>query len=332
MCLGMKASVRISSLTLGGSGPKTLASMESHGKRQDRTSQARRVRDRDPLVFGSLDLRDAFDGHVDGCRMNKGLKRPVMHALVQFPKQLQVNEASERMMLDAAIDFINSTHGGDAVFSARMDRDEEGQHSVDVFYSPKYEKRTKSRGAETWISTSKHGKELCHRHRAEIERRHGGRFLTGPRQVGIAMQSEFRAYLARHGIKLDAKVEKDHGRNDRVEPEIFKAKADVDRRGKLVLDAGRGLIERKKELDRREVELERERFGLQKMKRQLSELHRSLKKLLPLDSFRPRQRERVVAALDQFSTGLEKLDPENPKLWEPDPKPENEVSAPGPRM
>lgn len=173
-------------------------------------------------MYGSLDLRAAYDRHVAGVRMNRGLKRPVLHALVQFPRRIEVNANSEQAMLDAAVAFINSSHGGDAVFAARLDRDEAGRHAVDVFYSPRYEKVTKARGAEIWISTTKHGKELCLKHRAEIERRHGGRFLTGPRQVGIAMQSEFRDFLRRHGIELDPKKEKDYHRADRLEPEAYK--------------------------------------------------------------------------------------------------------------
>ena len=231
----MKAAIRIASLSLGGSGPKTLAAMEAHGKRQDRTSQSRRVRDRDPLIFNSLDLRDAFDAHVEGARSNKSLKRPVLHAVIQFPK-VRISDKSERAMLAAAIKFINETHGGDAVFAARLDRDERGRHAVDVFYSPKYEKHTKSRGVETWISTSKHGKQLCQLHRAEIERRHGGRFLTGPRQVGIAMQSELRAFLVRHGFDLSPKQEKNHSRCDRLEPEELKAQNDI-KQAKKALEA-----------------------------------------------------------------------------------------------
>ena len=36
----MKASIRVNSLTLGGSGPKTLSAMEAHGKRLDRSGQS----------------------------------------------------------------------------------------------------------------------------------------------------------------------------------------------------------------------------------------------------------------------------------------------------
>lgn len=223
----MKTSVRIASLTLGGSGPKSLGSMSAHGMRLDGTSRRRRVRDVDPLVHGGLDLRALYDAHVAGCRMNRGLKRPVMHALVQFPPELPITPENEQKMLRHAVAFIDQTHGGKAVFAARLDRDEAGRHSVDVFYAPKYEKRTKARGVETWVSTTKHGKELCGRHRTEIERRHGGSFSTGPRQVGIAMQAELHRYLTDVGLRLEARTEKPNSAPDRLEPEAFGAYRDA---------------------------------------------------------------------------------------------------------
>ena len=226
----MKASIRINSLTLGGPGPKTLSAMELHGKRLDKSSQERRVSDRDPLVFGSLDLREAYESHVAGAHMNKALKRPVMHALVQFPKELTVTEKLEKQMLAHAIKFIDATHGGQAVFAARLDRDEKGRHTVDVFFTPKYEKKTKSKGVEVWISTSKHGKELARKHEAKIRARHPNSTgpLTGPRHVGIALQEELGEYLTSFGLKLEPRLEKKNSRLDRVDPEVFKARKDAE--------------------------------------------------------------------------------------------------------
>lgn len=223
----MGASIRAASLTLGGAGQKTLAAMQLHGMRNDGTSRKRRVRDQEPLVYGSLDLQTAFKSHIEGCRMNSSLKRPVMHALVQFPTSIPINEKNEMVMLNLAVKFINQHHGGDAVFAARLDRDEDGRHTVDVFYCPKYLKKTKQHGEELWISNSKHGKELCERHRAEIERRHGGKFLTGPRQVGIALQAEFYNFLRSKNLELKDRVEKENSRPDRLEPEDYKIKAEM---------------------------------------------------------------------------------------------------------
>lgn len=220
----MSAAIRSNSLSLSGSGDKSLSSMEKHGKRLDFTSQKRKARDVEPLVYGSLDLREAYDRHVEGCRMNKGLKRPVLHSLVQFPTTIAVNSHNEKRMLKYAVEFINQTHGGDAVFAARLDRDEAGRHTVDVFYSPKFVKQTASQGDVTWISTTKHGKELCHIHREEIEaRNHAGKFVTNPRAVGIAIQTEFRAFLMAKGVKLDPKKPKSVSGSDRLSPEEYKA-------------------------------------------------------------------------------------------------------------
>lgn len=218
----MSVAVRVKSLTLSG-----LASAESHGKRLDGTSRSRKVRDEEPLVFGSLDLRSRFDEHVQGCKMNAGLKKPVLHALVQFPVDMQSDDKHQLAMLRAAVKFINDSHGGDAVFAARLDRDEAGRHTVDVFFSPKYLKQTKTHGEEMWISTSKHGKELCEKHRDEIERRHGGKFNTRPRDVGIALNSEFRNFLKGYGFKLRDKIEKQSSVEDRLSPEEYKIMAET---------------------------------------------------------------------------------------------------------
>ena len=222
----MHASIRVNSLTLSGKGHKTLPGMQAHGMRLDGSSKRRKVRNVEPLVYGSLDLQTAYSDHVKGCRMNAGLKRPAMHAIIQFPPQIRISEANERKMLQLAVQFINKTHGGDAVFAARLDRDEDGRHTVDVFYSPKYVKETK-KGSEMWISTTKHGKELCERHRGEIERRHGGTFSTSPRQVGIALQAELYDFLRSKNLRLADRKEKDNSRPDRLEPEEYKTQAEI---------------------------------------------------------------------------------------------------------
>ena len=65
-------------------------------------------------------------------------------------------------MLDQAVAFVNQTHGGRAVFRARLDRDEAGRHGVDVFFAPRYEKVTKrGKVREDWISLTKFGKEAA---------------------------------------------------------------------------------------------------------------------------------------------------------------------------
>lgn len=191
----MSVSIRVKSLHTGTRGSDSLSAAEAHGKRLDASSKARRISEREALVYGSLNLRQAYKKHIEGCRMNKGLKKSVQHALIHFPNTVKIDAVSEKKMLKLAVDFINETHGGDAVFAARLDRDEKGQHNVDVFFTPKYTKKTKTNGEELWISTTKFGKELCHKHKAEIEERSKRKFKTGPRQVGMALQSELREFM-----------------------------------------------------------------------------------------------------------------------------------------
>lgn len=235
----MKAAVRVNSLTLGGSGPRTLEAMEKHGKRLDLSGRRRRVRDLPPLVYKGLDLREAFDAHVAGANMNAGLKRPVLHMIVQFPAEVLTDDAPApflraggtdervRLMGRQAIRFAQETHGNDAVFAARVDRDEAGQLTVDLFLAPKYEKVTKTGKSSVWVSTTKHGKELAQKHQAEIQRRHPrakGK-LTGPRHVGIALQEEFAVFFERHNRVKLTRTLKDGSRPDRLEVEAFKAVA-----------------------------------------------------------------------------------------------------------
>jgi hypothetical protein len=308
----MSVSVRIASLSLGGSGSKTLGAMEAHGKRQDSTSQHRRVRDREALVYGSLNLREAYDQHVEGCRTNKGLKRPVLHALVQFPTKTKITPTNEKKMLQAAVAFINESHGGDAVFAARLDRDEAGQHTVDVFFSPKYEKVTKSRGSEMWISTSKHGKEICQKHKEEIERRHGGKFLTGPRQVGIAINSEWRAFLGRYGVDLAPKQEKENSRPDRVEPEAFKAQRDIEnakRARKVIQKEKAELAAEREKIAQDAAEVLRSNLIVTKAARELEQAVKTAERRVP-SSLSDRVKGVLLSAFDTVKNALSGLLPE----------------------
>lgn len=161
MAKGKSGSFRGNSLTAS-----DLQAMENHELRLDQSGHRRSVR-KDakgdpipPLIHNPLRqncLTQAYAAHVEGARVNKGASKICRHAFVQFPTDLPVTSASEQMMLDEAVKFVNKTHGGNAVFWARLDRDEVGRHGVDVFFAPKYEKTTK-RGATIWISLTKFGK------------------------------------------------------------------------------------------------------------------------------------------------------------------------------
>lgn len=162
MAKGKSGSFRANSLTAS-----DLQAMENHELRLDHSGHRRSVR-KDaqgdpipPLIYNPLRmnrLTQAHAAHIDGARVNKGAGKIGRHAFIQFPTDLPITPQSEQMMLDQAVAFVNKTHGGNAVFWARLDRDEEGRHGVDVFFAPKYQKATK-RGTATWISLTKFGKE-----------------------------------------------------------------------------------------------------------------------------------------------------------------------------
>lgn len=218
----MKAAIRVKSLPLSGYG-NTLNQMELHGKRLDNISKVRHVRDKEPLVYNSLDLRKEFDKHTNNANKHGSLKKPAMHALVQFPTNLPTNNYHEENRLNLAIAFVNEVYGGRAVFAARLDRDESGRHNVDVFFTPLYEKVTKRYGKTLTISTTKHGKELCKKHKDEIIRRSSkNKFSDSPRQVGIALQSELHIFLEQNGIIIEPRKPKTTSYPDRLEPESYK--------------------------------------------------------------------------------------------------------------
>lgn len=254
----MKTMVRCRSLDMS-----ALAAQEAHGKREDYTSKKRRVRDAAPIVAHGLNLRELYDAHMDGVRQNRAAKKPVLHFIVRFPPDLLDVDAKhfqgdkrqrQRMMLRQAVAFIEKTHGGDAVFAARLDRDEAGETIADVFAAPRYEKRTKrtrpdEKGA-TWASATKFGKELAEKHQPEIQRRHPeakGKLL-GPRAVGIALNIEWRNWFERvNELKLAKKNEKESFGPDRLETEAYKAvqaERDELERDRAALDRIRGRVVR----------------------------------------------------------------------------------------
>lgn len=289
-----KASVRCSALDMAG-----LAAMEAHGKRLDASSQRRKIRDDSPLVFGSLDLRPAYNAHMKGVKLNAGAKKPVLHFIVRFPPELLSGdkighfdgdkEARQKMMLIQAVQFVNETHGGHAVFAARVDRDEMGETIVDVFAVPRYEKRTKrtpdDEFGEIWGSATKYGKELAVRHAEEMHRRHPkakSSKLTGPRMVGIALQSEFANWFKEiNGVGLAPKQEKGTSAPDRLEKEAherIERRADIqsrwDARRSRRLDAKAEHIEARKvyaqaDLEAAAIDLDTERAELVRYRQDL---------------------------------------------------------------
>lgn len=228
----MKASVRCNALTMA-----QLRAQEKHGKRQDMSSQNRRIRNLSPIVGGGLNLAERLNAHTEDTKRNAGAKNVALHFIVRFPPEVlgddapplfqgKSKEMRQRQMAVQAAKFINEVHGGEAVFALRVDRDEQGETIVDVFACPKYVKTTKKAEA-TWTSLTKFGKELAVKHQDEIRRRsknyEGTKPITSPRAIGMALQSEFADFFERtNGMRLVPKNDKDRPGKDRLEVEEWR--------------------------------------------------------------------------------------------------------------
>jgi hypothetical protein len=189
-----------------------LANMERHGKREDESGKRRRVREAEPLVACGLDLRDLRRDWMDGVQQQGNTA--ALHAFVQYPTELidAKSKDQQERMLRHAVRFMNDFHGGDAVFAARLDRDEKGRHGVDVFMMPRHDFRYKNGSLVKRSSVSKHTK-------AEAQRRYG---KQDRRSQGSALQDAWFEYL-RDEMRLDVlrPQRKKATAADRVEPEKY---------------------------------------------------------------------------------------------------------------
>lgn len=269
-----------------------LKRQEKHAKREDRLAQKRRDEYAEklkvdpkelpgPLVHGTLDLVDALEAHLDGVKKNSAAKNVALHMIVRFPPEVLegegagkiVGEEDERkqIMLDLAVKFVNDTHGGNAVFAARMDRDEEGQSIVDVFYAPVYEKRTKrtppDEKGEMWVSLTKFAKELAQKHEPVIRKRlmdaDNDNKLTSPRAIGIAIQEELALFMKNEvGLDLDDRNEKLYLRSDWKSKEEWQASLIAEKVAEAVSQREHELDTRATDLTRQEKDLERDQAEL----------------------------------------------------------------------
>lgn len=307
----MKAAVRCQSLDLAG-----LARAEKHGKRLDWIGKQRQVRDRAPLTVGGLDLSDAYAQHIEGARQNKGAKKPVLHFLVKFPAEIlgddaptpyaeREREEREKLMLRQAVRFINQSHGGNAVFAARLDRDEDGETVVDVFACPRYLKESRSgrREPSHWTSATKFGEELARKHQAHIRTRFKdadtSKPITSPRAVGIALQEEFAEFFEReNGVKLERRL-KDSRSKDRLEVEEWKLRQ-TENKAREIINAATEISEKTEEqrdrfkdsarewVARNKADLDSRRAELDKIEEALTHERAEVRKL----------REKLRRALD----------------------------------
>lgn len=270
----MKAAVRCESLDMAG-----LARAEKHGRRDDWIGKQRKIRDRKPLVAGGLNLLERYEKHTEGARQNKGAKKPVLHFIVRFPPEVLTDEGPssfsvldregrERLMLKQAVRFIQDTHGGQAVFAARLDRDEAGETVVDVFACPKYLKESKSARREPtlWTSATRFGEELARTHqdhiRARMKDAKTAKPITSPRAVGIALQESFGQFFEReNGVKLDPRKLKNSTAKDRIEVEEWRLRQ-IETEA-LEAEASRDRAESQAESVRAQTKTEKEAFRRQ---------------------------------------------------------------------
>jgi hypothetical protein len=142
-----------------------MSAMQKHEMRLDHSGHSRSIEpEKSPLIYSphgdNLSLEQSYEAHVEGAAQSKGASNLMRHAFIQFPTTLEITPNIEKMMLREAAAFIDKTHGGRAVFRARLDRDEKGKHGVDVFFAPRYEKTT-AKGSQDWVSLTKFGKAMA---------------------------------------------------------------------------------------------------------------------------------------------------------------------------
>lgn len=240
---GNAGSVRVKSLSR-----EQLTAMEKHGKRLDVMGPFRRVREEDPLVHGTLDLVQALDEHLKGARQSARAQAVALHAFIQWPNNLELTPENKALMLKSSVEFVNRLHGGEAVFAARLDRDEDGEHGVDVFFSPLYEKTTKA-GSSRWVSLTKFGKALA-------KARFGKDDLY---LQGRALQDEWVNHL-QHAVGLEWAERggrKAQPGSDWLTPEKFKLQKEREKHDAAVLEMN-AAAERNRVQSREEVAKARE--------------------------------------------------------------------------
>lgn len=149
-------------------------------------------------------------------------KTACLHCVVQFPTKLidGNDEQQQELMLAHAARFVNRFHGGDAVFAARLDRDEKGQHVVDVFAMPKYDFHYKDGRTAKKASVSKFAKQAARERFGKDD----------PRAQGSALQDAWFDYMREEmGLDVLRPTRKKTTTKDRLEPEEYGLQRDRER-------------------------------------------------------------------------------------------------------
>lgn len=206
-----------------------LAAAEQHGRRLDAAAIRRKVRDDPSLTWtpdgvdgDPLALSDRLADHVAGALVPKA-KAKALHMLVKLPASVPVETVEDaRAALALIVQFAQDSYGGNAVFSARMDRDERSLNSVDLFLAPRYLKVTKRKSEEA-VSLTRFGKLLAKKR--GIEDRSDS--AKGSMQAqGSALQDELADWLTARGFEAQRGVAKDRDGDDWKTPEVMGARKD----------------------------------------------------------------------------------------------------------
>jgi cell division septum initiation protein DivIVA len=230
-----------------------LAAAEQHGRRLDEAAIRRKVRDDPSLTWvpegieeDPLALSDRLADHVRGAMVPKA-KAKALHMLVKLPASVPVEtEADARKALDLVVEFAQDTYGGNAVFSARMDRDERSLNSVDLFLAPRYVKKTKRKSQEA-ISLTRFGKLLAEKRGIEDR----SDTAKGSMQAqGSALQDELADWLTAKGFEAQRGRPKDRDGDDWQTPEVMGARKDRAAVEAFIAEQLPEIVEKRREADR----------------------------------------------------------------------------------
>lgn len=131
-----------------------------------------------------------------------------------------------------AVDFAQEIFGGNAVFAARMDRDEKSLTNVDLFLAPRYIKETKHDSKDA-ISISKHLKILAEKYRLGPRKtdcwdspQDRNKDQPTLRQQGSALQDALADFFLHRGYEARRGDPKETPTPDWMSPEMYGAKKD----------------------------------------------------------------------------------------------------------
>lgn len=200
---------------------------EIHARRLDAKSRSRTVREEPPVTWvpqgvdlNPLALPKLYDRHVAGAFVPNG-KSKAMHMLVLFPDDVKTDtRADAEVALRLAVEFAQELFGGNAVFAARMDRDEKSLTNADLFIAPRYIKKTKHTEKEA-ISLSRHLKLAAEAQRGALPT--DGTVL---KIQGQALQDAWANYLRQRGYQAIRGQAKTTVGPDWVSPEAYGVSVD----------------------------------------------------------------------------------------------------------